>query len=182
MKIAIATKQKKNFTGSVDCINNKSSVGTFKISGTFSGGAVIVSKIGRTPKNNSATAAAETEAVIVAIKVSAENFEKAAEKFVLLNEIVDSGKNISTEDYLEAVSKFPDNPILLMILSQGKLHFPNSIKVDEPVVGEKSDEVEVAEPVEEEEVEESIEGLEELEELEELEDDLEELEADTGDE
>ena len=77
-------------------------------------------------------------------KVSAENFEKAAEKFVLLNEIVDSGKNISTEDYLEAVSKFPDNPILLMILSQGKLHFPNSIKVDEPVVDEKSDEVEVA--------------------------------------
>ena len=77
-----------------------------------------------------------------ASKTSAEIFYKAAEKFVLLNEIVESGKNISTEEYLEAVNKFPDNPILLMILSQGKLHFPVA-----PIetVEEKTSEVKIEE-------------------------------------
>ena len=69
-KIAIAAKYRKNFSGALDSIANISKVGTCKISGIV----VIVSKIGRTPKTDSATVAAETDAVTVATKVSAENF------------------------------------------------------------------------------------------------------------
>lgn len=64
------------------------------------------------------------------------HFSKLAERFVLLDEIISSNESLSTEKYLEAVQQFPDNPILLMALSQSKLHFPGAniteIVEDEP--------------------------------------------------
>ena len=46
-----------------------------------------------------------------AAKIDAVNLAKAAEKFILLTEIVSSNETLTTEKYLEAVQSFPDNPI-----------------------------------------------------------------------
>ena len=59
-----------------------------------------------------------------AAKIDMAHFSKLAERFVLLDEIISKDETLSTEKYLEAVQQFPDNPILLMALSQNKLHFP----------------------------------------------------------
>ena len=66
-----------------------------------------------------------------AAKIDAVNLAKAAEKFILLTEIVSSNETLTTEKYLEAVQSFPDNPILLMALSQNKLHFPRPVETVE---------------------------------------------------
>ena len=74
-------------------------------------------------------------------KMDAERLDKDAEKFVLLYEIVSSDEPLSTEKYLEAVQNFPDNPILLMALSQNKLHFPRPVEVVEVEEVEKVEKV-----------------------------------------
>ena len=71
-----------------------------------------------------------------------DTFAKLAERYILLKEIVESDESITTEKYLEAAKCFPDNPILLMALSQNKLHFPKPVEVaevEEDVKPEKSE-------------------------------------------
>ncbi|MBR5913600.1 MAG: hypothetical protein IKZ58_04515 [Selenomonadaceae bacterium] len=67
------------------------------------------------------------------IKTDMVHLSKLAERFVLLDEIISDDNTISTEKYLEVVPHFTDNPILLMALSQNKLHFPRPVE-PEPAV------------------------------------------------
>ncbi|MBQ9488021.1 MAG: hypothetical protein IJU91_09525, partial [Selenomonadaceae bacterium] len=69
------------------------------------------------------------------------NFFKQAERFVLLDEIVSSNEVISPEKYLEALQSFPDNPILVMALSQNKLHYPGAVVEVEEVKPQEKVEV-----------------------------------------
>ena len=87
-------------------------------------------------------------------KADIAHFSKLAERFVLLDEIVSSNESLSTEKYLEAVQQFPDNPILLMALSQNKLHFPRPVSTEivevelppQPQIEDKPDKKPTLEP------------------------------------
>ena len=83
-----------------------------------------------------------------AVKIDMAHFSKLAERFVLLDEIISDDETLSTEKYLEAVQQFPDNPILLMALSQGKLHFPRPVKAESVEIEPPPEKVEVKPAVE----------------------------------
>ncbi|MBQ7629832.1 MAG: hypothetical protein IJS81_06420, partial [Selenomonadaceae bacterium] len=68
-----------------------------------------------------------------AAKIEIEALISQSEKFILLDEIIANSDINSTEKYLEAAPHFNDNPILMMALSQNRLHFPGQVEVVEEV-------------------------------------------------
>lgn len=59
-------------------------------------------------------------------KMDISEFEKSSGKFLLLTEVVDSGK-CSPGDYVKLNSAFSDNPLITMAVSLNLLHFPRPV-------------------------------------------------------
>lgn len=62
-------------------------------------------------------------------KLDANQFDKAAERFILLVNIIDNAENFSSADFINVTNAFQDNPLIAMVLTSKLVHFP---KVEEP--------------------------------------------------
>ena len=63
-------------------------------------------------------------------KLDSEQFEKLAERFIILANIIDNAEDFSSSDYLKISTNFQDNPLIAMVLTSHIIHFP---KIEEVV-------------------------------------------------
>ncbi len=64
-------------------------------------------------------------------KFDAAQFDKQAERFILLVEIIDNAEGFSSNEFLKIAASFPDNPLIGMILTSHILHFPEPVEFEE---------------------------------------------------
>lgn len=62
-------------------------------------------------------------------KMDINYLEKSAEKFLLLANVVDNFENFSPDDYIKVFNAFQDNPLISMVLTNKKIHFPRPVEV-----------------------------------------------------
>ena len=63
-------------------------------------------------------------------KMDINYFEKNAEKFVLLADVVDNFENFSPGDFIKVFNAFQDNPLISMVLTNKMIHFPRPVEVE----------------------------------------------------
>ena len=63
-------------------------------------------------------------------KMDSAQFDKMAERFVLLVNIIDNAENFSSGDFIKVTTAFADNPLIAMVLTSKLMHFP---KIEVPV-------------------------------------------------
>ena len=56
-------------------------------------------------------------------KLESEQFDKLAERFVMLENIIENVENFSPTDFLTVTNAFPDNPLIAMALTSKLIHF-----------------------------------------------------------
>ncbi len=64
-------------------------------------------------------------------KLEPAQFDKQAERFVLLVEIIDNAEAFSANDFLKISASFQDNPLIGMILTSHILHFPQPVEEED---------------------------------------------------
>ena len=57
-------------------------------------------------------------------KLDAVQFDKLAERFIFLANIIDNAENFSSADFISVTNSFPDNPLIAMVLTSKLVHFP----------------------------------------------------------
>ena len=63
-------------------------------------------------------------------KMDINYFEKNAEKFALLADVVDNFENFSPSDFIKVFNAFQDNPLISMVLTNKLIHFPQPVEVE----------------------------------------------------
>ena len=71
-------------------------------------------------------------------KLESAQFDKMAERFILLANIIDNAENFSSADFISVTTSFPDNPLIAMVLTSKLVHFQNfeEPKIEIPIVVE----------------------------------------------